>query len=69
MQTRTPAIALTLLLAAGCTARTVETAAEEVDATVPVVTRIMEEATLPAISLKVPLKVDARAADNWEAAH
>ncbi|WP_374634122.1 hypothetical protein [Paracoccus sp. (in: a-proteobacteria)] len=29
MQTRTPAIALTLLLAAGCTARTVETAAEE----------------------------------------
>ncbi len=46
-----------------------ETAEEEVEATMPVVTKIMEEATLPAIMLKVPLKVDARAADNWEAAH
>ncbi|WP_026380551.1 DNA polymerase I [Afifella pfennigii] len=42
---------------------------EEVEATIPVVARVMEEAPLPALRLKVPLKVDARAADNWEAAH
>ena len=30
---------------------------------------IMERAPEPALKLKVPLKVDARAADNWEAAH
>lgn len=41
----------------------------EVDATIPVVTRIMEEAPMPAISLDVPLRVDARAAKNWEEAH
>ncbi|MDQ0395826.1 DNA polymerase I [Labrys monachus] len=41
----------------------------EVEATLPVVTAVMEGAALPALSLKVPLKVDARAADNWEEAH
>jgi DNA polymerase I len=30
---------------------------------------IMENAAEPALRLQVPLKVDARAADNWEAAH
>ena len=38
-------------------------------ATIPVVTAVMEDAAFPAVSLRVPLKVDVRAADNWEAAH
>lgn len=42
---------------------------EEVPQTLPLITRVMEEAALPAVELKVPLKVDARAADNWEEAH
>ena len=42
---------------------------EEVEATLPIVTRVMEGAALPALSLRVPLQVDARAASNWEAAH
>jgi len=29
----------------------------------------MENATMPAVSLSVPLKVDARAAKNWDEAH
>jgi DNA polymerase-1 len=29
----------------------------------------MEDAPMPALSLNVPLSVDARAADNWEEAH
>ncbi|MDQ0511038.1 DNA polymerase I [Ancylobacter amanitiformis] len=42
---------------------------DEIGATVPVVREVMELAPLPALSLKVPLKVDARAADNWDEAH
>jgi DNA polymerase I len=30
---------------------------------------VMEGAPHPAISLHVPLQVDARAADNWDEAH
>jgi DNA polymerase-1 len=41
----------------------------EVEKTLPVVTRVMEYAPLPAISLSVPLQVDARAAYNWDEAH
>jgi DNA polymerase-1 len=41
----------------------------EVEATLPVIKRVMEEAPMPAVSLSVPLHVDARAADNWDAAH
>jgi len=41
----------------------------EVDATLPVVTRVMEDAPHPALTLKVPLAVEARAAGNWEEAH
>jgi len=37
--------------------------------TLPVITRVMEYAPLPAVSLAVPLQVDARAADNWDEAH
>jgi DNA polymerase-1 len=29
----------------------------------------MEEAPLPAVSISVPLQVDARAAGNWDEAH
>jgi DNA polymerase-1 len=30
---------------------------------------VMEKAPEPVLKLNVPLKVDARAGDNWEAAH
>jgi DNA polymerase-1 len=42
---------------------------EEIERTLPVIKRVMEEAPLPAVALRVPLQVDARAADNWDAAH
>jgi DNA polymerase I len=42
---------------------------KEVEKTLPIVARVMVEAPLPAVSLSVPLHVDARAADNWEEAH
>ena len=41
----------------------------EVDKTMEVAQAVMEKAPEPALKLKVPLKVDARAGDNWEAAH
>jgi DNA polymerase-1 len=41
----------------------------EVARTLPVVKRVMEEAPMPAVSLSVPLAVEARAAGNWEEAH
>jgi DNA polymerase-1 len=46
-----------------------ETAEHEVEATIPVVRQVMENAAMPAVSLSVPLQVDARAADNWDEAH
>jgi DNA polymerase I len=42
---------------------------DEVEATLPVVRRVMEGAPLPAVQLDVPLQVDARAAENWDEAH
>jgi DNA polymerase I len=42
---------------------------EEAEKTMTVARDIMEAAPAPALELKVPLKVDARAAANWEAAH
>jgi DNA polymerase-1 len=42
---------------------------EEVERTLPVVKKVMEEAPMPALSLSVPLAVDARAAHNWDDAH
>jgi DNA polymerase-1 len=33
------------------------------------VKKVMEDAPMPAVSLSVPLQVDARAAQNWEEAH
>jgi DNA polymerase-1 len=41
----------------------------EVEHTLPIVTRVMEKAPLPAVQLQVPLQVEARAADNWDEAH
>ena len=46
-----------------------EVAKAEVDKTVKVVSRVMETSPEPALKLSVPLKVDANAADDWEAAH
>ncbi|WP_262298510.1 DNA polymerase I [Microvirga sesbaniae] len=42
---------------------------DEVDASLPVISRVMTEAPFPAITLKVPLAVEARAAQNWDEAH
>ena len=42
---------------------------DEVEATLPVVAKVMVEAPEPAVRLHVPLQVDARAAQNWEEAH
>jgi len=42
---------------------------EEIDKTLPVIISTMEQAAMPAISMRVPLKVDARAASNWDEAH
>jgi DNA polymerase-1 len=41
----------------------------EVEKTLPIVRKVMEDAPLPAVSLSVPLQVEARAAGNWEEAH
>jgi DNA polymerase-1 len=41
----------------------------EVEKTLPVVKKVMEDAPLPAVSLSVPLAVDAHAAANWDEAH
>ncbi len=41
----------------------------EVAKTMPAVKKVMEDAPHPAVSLHVPLQVDARAADNWDEAH
>ncbi|MBB5700237.1 DNA polymerase-1 [Ochrobactrum daejeonense] len=41
----------------------------EVEKTIPVVRRVMENAAMPAVALSVPLHVDARAAHNWDEAH
>ncbi len=42
---------------------------EEVEAAIPVIREVMENAAMPARSMRVPLKVDVRAAKNWEEAH
>jgi DNA polymerase I len=42
---------------------------KEVDATLKLAASVMEKAPLPAVEISVPLVVEARAADNWDAAH
>jgi DNA polymerase-1 len=46
-----------------------ETAEAEVEATIPVVRAVMENAAMPAVAMSVPLHVDARSANNWDEAH
>ena len=46
-----------------------EVAESEVEATMDVVRRVMEAAPLPAVELAVPVRVDVRAAKNWDEAH
>ncbi len=41
----------------------------EVEAALPVIRKVMIDAPFPAVHLKVPLVVDARAAANWDEAH
>ncbi|MFK4721152.1 DNA polymerase-1 [Bradyrhizobium niftali] len=41
----------------------------EVEATLPIVQHVMQDAPFPAVLLSVPLHVDARAANNWDEAH
>ncbi len=42
---------------------------EEIEASLPVIAKVMIDAPEPAMRLSVPLQVDARAAQNWEEAH
>ncbi len=42
---------------------------DQVEAAIPVITRVMVDAPQPALTLAVPLQVDARAAGNWDEAH
>jgi len=42
---------------------------KEVEATRKLVSSVMEKAALPTVEISVPLVVEARAADNWDAAH
>jgi DNA polymerase-1 len=46
-----------------------ETPAEEVDRAIPVIRDVMVRAPHPALALRTPLQVDARAAGNWDEAH
>ncbi|HUI97673.1 MAG TPA: DNA polymerase I [Xanthobacteraceae bacterium] len=46
-----------------------EVADDEVERTIPVVKKVMEDAPMPAIAISVPLAVEARAAGNWDEAH
>ena len=41
----------------------------EADALIRIAREVMERAALPAVHFSVPIHVDAKAADNWEAAH
>ena len=42
---------------------------KDVESASKLIKSVMEKAALPAIEISVPLVVDARAADNWDAAH
>jgi DNA polymerase-1 len=42
---------------------------DEVADTITIVRSVMEDAPHPAVTLHVPLQVDARAAANWDEAH
>jgi DNA polymerase I len=42
---------------------------QEVEKTLPVIKTVMVDAPHPALSLSIPLQVEAHAAGNWDAAH
>src|SRR5215470_1203910 len=42
---------------------------EDVEKAIKTIAAVMEKAAEPAVQLRVPLHVDVKAADNWEAAH
>jgi DNA polymerase-1 len=42
---------------------------DDVEAAIPVIREVMENAAMPAVAMSVPLNVDARAASNWDEAH
>ena len=42
---------------------------KEVDKAAKLIKSVMEKAALPAVEISVPLVVEARAANNWDAAH
>ncbi len=46
-----------------------ETVENEVEATIPVVRYVMENAAMPAVSMSVPLHVDVRSVNSWDEAH
>jgi len=46
-----------------------EAPSADAEKAIPIIAEVMEEAPLPAAKLSVPLQVDARAGDNWDAAH
>jgi DNA polymerase-1 len=46
-----------------------EAPADEAEATMATVSRVMELAPEPAVRFRVPIRVDARSADNWDEAH
>lgn len=46
-----------------------ETHESEMDQSIALITKVMEEATLPRLQLSVPLEVEAKGADNWDDAH
>ncbi len=46
-----------------------EAAADDTDKVIKVARNVMEGASLPAVQLAVPIKVDAKAAGNWDEAH
>lgn len=41
----------------------------DVEKAMPIIVSVMENAAMPALEMRVPLKVDARAATNWDQAH
>ncbi|KQV84282.1 DNA polymerase I [Rhizobium sp. Root1220] len=41
----------------------------DVEKAMPIIVSVMENATMPALEMRVPLKVDARSAANWDEAH
>jgi DNA polymerase-1 len=41
----------------------------QVEAALPVIQQVMIDAPHPALQLRVPLQVEARAAGNWDEAH